>query len=209
MPRQQEALDLRQTQVQTYVSFTSFMTAVVVFFTGLILTQFKTYDISIKVPISFLMISISGFLFSTLIYTNAAEAIAQGKLEKAKKNIFLGDIVSEYIGVYLLILSVPLVVNVITNDMFLRIITLLAFFGGFGLYQFSHFSIIERHFKKTYHAFSLVLLALGVLLFFAQLYQLYFIPLAGMTIVFILGITYIACKKEVYYERKAKKSKSY
>lgn len=206
---QQETLNLRQTQVQTYVSFTSFMTAVVVFFTGLILTQFNTYDISIKVPLSFLMISISGFLFSTLIYTKVAESIAQRKLEIAKKNIFLGDIISEYIGVYLLILSIPLVVNVITDDIFLRLVTLFALFGGFGLYQFSHFSIIERHFKNSYHTFSLVLIALGILLFFAQQYQFYFIPLAGLTIAFILGITYIACKKEVYYERKTQKSRSY
>src|SRR3989344_2869222 len=33
--------------------FNSFMTAVVVFFTGLILTQFKSYDISIKIPVAY------------------------------------------------------------------------------------------------------------------------------------------------------------
>ena len=198
MSSKQETLNLRQSQVQTYVSFTSFLTAVVVFFTGMILTQFKTYDISIKIPISFLMISIAGFLFSTLIYASAAEEIVRRRLEKAKRNIYFGDILSEYIGVYLLILSIPLVINVVTTDEFLRLVTLFAFVGGFGIYQFSHFSIIERHFSKTYHKFSLILISLEIILFFSQIYQFYFVPLAGLSIILILALTYIASRKEVY-----------
>lgn len=196
MASKSENLGLRQTQVQTYVSFTSFMTAVVVFFTGLLITQFKTYDISIKVPISFLTFSIFGFLYSTLIYTNAAEEISRKRIERAKKSILLGDVMSEYIGVYLLVLSIPLVISVITPDEFLRLITLLASLGGFALYQFSHFSMIERHFRDSYHLFSVVLIAMGIALFAAQSYGIYFVELSALFLLFIFGLTYFATKKK-------------
>ena len=51
MGEKNKQLDLYQTQIQTDVSFTAFMTAVTMFFTGMLLSGFNTYDIYIKVPI--------------------------------------------------------------------------------------------------------------------------------------------------------------
>ena len=67
---------LYQTHVQTNVNLTAFMTGVVTFFVGFLLTSFHDYDISIKIPIAFLIIAIFGFLYSTLIYANAAQEVS-------------------------------------------------------------------------------------------------------------------------------------
>jgi len=110
-----DILGLHQTQIQTYVSFTSFMTVVTTFFAGLLLSQINNYAISIKIPIAFLVVSIFGFLYSTLIYTTGADEISNNRLKNAKKSLLIGDIISEYFGVYLLVLSIPLVMNAITS----------------------------------------------------------------------------------------------
>ena len=208
MTGKNNVLGLYQTEVQTYVSFTSFMTAVVVFFTGLILTQFKSFDILIKVPVTFLIVSIFGFLYSTLIYTNAACDVREGKLEKANKHILFGDILSEYLGIYLLVFSIPLVINVLTTDTFLRMVTLLSSIGGFAVYQFSHFSVLERHFKNDHKKLSSLIILLGFLLFTSQIYAFYFVEISMLFIVFILGITYFATETKLFAKHKANRKYS-
>lgn len=190
-----ENLGLLQTEVQTDVTFTSFMVAVVTFFTGLLITRFEAYDISIKIPISFLIISMFGFLYSTMIFSNAAEEVAKGNVAKCKRHLLLGDILSEYLGVYLLIISIPLIINVITTDTFLRYVTLVSSLAGLAIYQFSHFSVIERHFKEGYDVFAFLIIALGLGLFVSQTYAFYFAPLALVFLVFVAVITYLAAKR--------------
>ena len=43
-------------QIQTDVGLLSFMTAVTIFINGLLLTQFDSYSVLIKVPIAFLIV---------------------------------------------------------------------------------------------------------------------------------------------------------
>lgn len=92
-------------------------------------------------------------------------------------------------------LSIPLVINAITTDVYLRWVSLLSSLGGFAIYQFSHFSIIERHFKKTYDKISMALIAFGLVLFLAQIYEFYFVHIAAIFIVYVMAITYTAKKK--------------
>ncbi|KKW19196.1 MAG: hypothetical protein UY63_C0018G0017 [Parcubacteria group bacterium GW2011_GWA2_51_10] len=170
------------------------MAAVVLFFTGLILTKFENFDISIKVPISFLLISIFGFLYAALLYSSAAQEVSEYNEARFHRAVFLGDILSEYLGVYLLVISIPLVINLITDDLFLRLVSLSAALAGLAIYQFSSFSLVERHFRHKHHFISVSIIVLGLLLFVAQLYQIYFVPLSVIFAVFILVVTYRAAK---------------
>ncbi|MEK6891143.1 MAG: hypothetical protein AABX03_03310 [Nanoarchaeota archaeon] len=190
--KKEDNFELYQTQVQTNVSFTSFFTAVVIFFVGLLITKFDSYDILIKVPIALLIISVFGFLYSTLIFANASEEASQRRYNKLKKYLFLGDILSEYLGIYLLVLSIPLVINVVTNDIFLRIITILSSLIGLAIYQFSHFSVLERHFGKANYLISTLIILFGIILFISQIYNYYFIQVSIAFIVFILLIVCIS-----------------
>ena len=122
-------LSLYQDEVQVGVSVTSFMTGVTIFFVGLLITKFDSYDTSIKIPILFLILSAFGFLYSTLILANTSSELSRLRTDRFHKSMNLGDSIGEYIGVYFLVLAIPLVINVITNDSFLRISTLLVSLG--------------------------------------------------------------------------------
>ncbi|MFA5126867.1 MAG: hypothetical protein WC465_02610 [Patescibacteria group bacterium] len=184
-------------ELQIDVSVLSFMTAVTVFLAGLLLTRFDSFSDSIKVPISFLIISTLGFLFSSLIIANSCESVAKNKFKKVEKHILYGYAISEYIGIYLFVLSIPLTVNVITSDLYLRIVTLCATIGGMALYQFMGFSILERHFPKSYRLFSFLFLLFGVILYLSQVYSWYFMIVAIVFILFISTVTFLAPRKDI------------
>lgn len=190
-----EDFELYQTQVGTNVQFTAFMTAVGVFFVGILISQFDNFDLSIKISISFLIISVSGFLYSTLIFANASEAVSNKSLSNFKKHMMMGDVLSEYLGVYLLIISIPLVINVITSDLYLRVVTLVSSLGGFAIYQFSGLSILSRHFRQKSSAISFFFILAGLILFFSQIYSFYFTYIAIIFLILILIITFFAIKK--------------
>ncbi len=195
-----EEFGLYQTQIGTDVSFASFLTAVVMFFTGLLLSQYDSFDVLIKVPISFLIISTFGFLYASLILANASSEVSKENKEKYKKHVLHGYILSEYIGVYLLILSIPMIINAVTHDAYLRIVALTSSLIGLFIYQFSHFSILERNFKKSYKLIASVIILLGIGLFFAQVYNFYFIPFSLFTLFFVLLIAYLAKRKTNFKE---------
>jgi len=182
-------------QLQTDVSLLSFMAAVSIFLNGLLLTKFDSYDVFIKVPISFLIISTLGFLFSSLILANTTQHIIDNKFAKAKKHILWGYAISEYMGVYLFVLSIPLAVNVITSDLYLRIVTLTATLLGMLVYQFMGFSILERHFPKTYRKFSIAAILFLLALFISQIWRVNFIEISIAFLLFILVITYLGPKE--------------
>lgn len=48
-------------QVASGITFASFMSAVSLFFTGILVSQFHSFDITIKVPLLFLIISTFSF----------------------------------------------------------------------------------------------------------------------------------------------------
>ena len=108
--------------------------------------------------------ALAAFLFSTLILANTSHKIIEDKFNEAKKHILYGYAISEYFGIYLFVLSIPLVVNVITPDIYLRIITLVAALAGLSFYQFMKFSVLQDHFPKTYKLFSSIILFFGLLL---------------------------------------------
>ena len=187
---------LRATQVQTYVGFTSFMTAVVVFFVGLLLASFKNYDPSIKVPIAYLIISIFGFLYATLIYTGIAAEISNKREQHFKHSMQLGDVISEYLGVYLLIISIPFVIGAITDDPFLRLVSIFAAIIGLIVYQLSHVSMIEQHFSKTNRLLSLFLAAFALILYWSQINDFHFVQLSVCFLLCMFLVVIIAAKNK-------------
>jgi len=177
------------TQVQTDVSLISFLSVISVFFIGALLPKFDAYDLSVKIPISFLIVSTFAFLFSALILSNASQKIITGNTEQMKKYISWGYAISEYLGVFLFVLSIPLVVSVITNDLYLRIVTFLSAIVGIGFYQFLGFSFLDQHFTKSSKIFSLLILLFGTGLFISQILAFHFTLVSVAFLVFIFVIT--------------------
>jgi hypothetical protein len=176
-------LGLYQAEVSVDISFTAFFTAVTLFFTGLLLKDFKElslkYTSFIEIPIIFLILSVSGFLYSTLIYANAtgkflkiaSKRFAKRILNKSEfeRCILLGTTISEYLGVYFLILSIPLTINAISDILFLRVIVLIMILLGLWFYHASGFCVMKRHFKKHHFTFLSFIFILETAIFLGQI----------------------------------------
>lgn len=183
-------------QISADITLISFLALITVFFIGSLLPQFNSYDLSIKIPISFFIISTLGLLFAGLILSNANQKITQDDFSEAERYLKYGYSFSEYIGVYLFVISIPLIVNIISTDFYLRTVAFLAVILGMAFYQFMGFSLIKDHFSRSNKLFSIITILLGVILFFSQIYNFYFIAISIIFILYILFITALAPMKE-------------
>jgi hypothetical protein len=189
--------NLLMNQVQTDVALISFLSVISVFFTGALLPKFDTYDISIKIPISFLIVATFALLISALILSNVSQRIVSGDATEVRRHLMYGYAISEYTGVFLFIISIPLTVNIITSDTYLRIVTFCAAMLGIGFYQFMGFSLLENHFSRSSKLFSALTLSLGAILFAAQMSAFHFTAISVIFLVFILLMTVLAPVKKV------------
>jgi hypothetical protein len=184
-------------QVQTDVSLLSILSVISVFFIGSLLPKFDSYDLSVKIPISFLIIATFAFIFAALIISNASQRIIKGDLKEAQRHLDVGYAISEYMGVFLFVLSVPLAISIITADPYLRIVTFCAAILGMSLYSFMGFSLLENHFSKSYRPLSIAIILFGIILFFAQIFAFQFTAIAVIFLVFILLTTIFAPIREI------------
>jgi hypothetical protein len=191
-----EDLNLVAMEVQTSVSFTAFMTGVTLFFVGLLISQFKVFNSSINIPILFLIISTFGFLYATLIFANASGKVARSLDKEVQKDLNHGNALSEYLGVYLLILAIPLVINIISLDNFLKIATIIAALGGLIFYHVSGFSIMGRAYEKLHYLFLSLIVIFELLLYFFQFVNKFnFTLLAILMIVMLFSIAVFSDEK--------------
>lgn len=183
-----------EAEISAGVSFSSIFTALTTFFTGLIITNYSSFNVTIRIPILFLVISTLGFLYSTMIYANAT-GFLNGSIDKIKRTILLGDIISEYLGVYFLVAAIPLVINVITTDGFLRYAVLIANLFGLAIYHLSGFSIMGNDFKKSHGLLISLFFILEITLFLSQIYLNSIMAIiAAILIVFQLAVSYVSSK---------------
>lgn len=152
-------------EVSVGVTFASLMSAVSLFFTGVLISQYKSFSPSIKVPLVFLIISTFSFIFSATIYSNAGSEITLGKLKVVEKYMVYAKNIVELLGLYLFVLATPLVIGAVTQDSFLRTSTIIIALTGFGLYSQSKFSILEKELsrnKKRILSAKIVVLAIAL-----------------------------------------------
>ncbi len=192
-----DELGIYSTNVGTGVSLSSFMTAVTIFFVGILITKFGTFDDSIRIPILFLIVSTFGFLYSAMIYSNATGKLVRLKPGNFQKNMHIGDVLSEYFGVYFLILSIPLAIQAITTDNFLKIATLVVSMSGLIFYHYSKFSVMEAHFKKTHYYILMIILLLEISGFTLQKSNSsIFLIISIMQILFFLILSTISLRRK-------------
>ena len=179
-------------QVQTDVSLTSFLSVMSFFFIGALLPQFNSYDPSIKIPISFLIVSAFALIFSALILSNATQIINKGDLPKIEKHLSYGYAISEYMGVFLLVLSVPVAMGIITSDPYLRVVTFATAIAGISVYQFGGFSLLGSHFSKSETLFAVLVVLSGSILFLSQILAFHFMVISTLFLLLLVVITILA-----------------
>jgi len=162
-----EDLELYMGETDISVSFTSFMAAVVFFFIGLLLTGDPELQIRLRVPLIFLFLSALGFLYSTIIYSNASGELSRLRKHSFDLQIAAGNIISEYFGVYCLIFAIPLTILGYSPDRTLAVIVLILNSTGFFMYHHLGYSILERYVgRSSLNYIVLFLIGLHVMSFY-------------------------------------------
>jgi GNAT superfamily N-acetyltransferase len=156
-------------EIEVGSSYASLMSATSLFFTGILISQYKSFNATIKVPLIYLIISTFSFIFAATIYGNAGTEITLNKMRAVEKYMIYAKNVVELLGLYLFVLAVPLVIGAVTQDSFLRSATIIIAIVGFAIYSQSTFSILEKELslqKKRLLSTAIVILAL--LLYYEQ-----------------------------------------
>jgi len=193
-------------EVSVGVTFASLMAAISLFFTGILIAQYNSFDDTIRVPLLFLIISTFSYIFSASIYSNASEEITLDNIAKVKKYLIYANNIFEFLGLYLLIIATPLVLGAVTHDNFLRISSIIVALSGLVLYSSSHFSMLHKEIKNNLvkHTITLAFVLLAGLLYFLQYSEqvskfLGYNLTATVLLVFAFGVTFTFCKKSKQY----------
>lgn len=144
------------------------MSAVSLFFTGVLISEFQSFQPSIKVPLTFLIISTFSFIFAATIYTNASTELTLNRLRSVQRYMVYAKNIDELLGLYPFILATPMVIGAVTEDSFVRVVSITVALLGFGLYSQSRFSILDdevTRLRKRVISFVTVSLALGLYYF--------------------------------------------
>lgn len=196
---------VRQSGHEMAVAFSSMFTAATTFFTGILIQQYSSAGVSFDIPILMLIISTFGFLYATLVYSNINGMLYRDQFNKAKQSSILGNVLSEYIGVYFLILAIPLIINEVSQDVYIRAAVCVFDIIGLLIYHFSGFSIMERHYKKYHTLFvvTIVVLEIALIVFqgafpaFSSLNDVMFKITAAVLALFIFTLAFFARREKL------------
>lgn len=186
------------------VSICSFMMAVSTFFTGFLIANYNSFDETVRIPILFLIIATFAFLYTSNIFGNASGEIMSGNIEQANKHAAVGTVISEFLGIYLLVISIPLAINALTNDSFLRISVFIVSIIGLFAYNVSKFSVIKRYVKKLNQRliYSSTLIIFAALSNFTQMRSNFLFNFFSVCIlVFLLATAITIGQKKEHYNR--------
>jgi len=203
-----QELDNHNWEISVGVTFSSFMSAVTLFFAGVIISQYKSFDPSIRIPLLFLIISTFSFIFSASIYSNAGIEVSKRKPKLVRKYLVYANSLLEFFGLYLFIIATPLVIGAITSDEFLRLATIAVTSCGLFFYSQSNFSILHRELrhKNLKLLFSALIALVSMGLYFTQFFASFFDTaitynsLAIILLVIITVATTYFCRNSRQYE---------
>lgn len=193
-------------EVSVGVTFASLMAAIALFFTGILIAQYNSFDSTIRLPLLFLIISTFSYIFAASIYSNASEEITDDHIGNVKKYLIYANNIFEFLGLYLLIIATPLVIGAVTHDNFLRISTICVALGGLILYSSSNFSMLHKEVRREVvkHLITIVFVGISGLLYYSQFTEkagnhLAYNYLATLLLVFAFCLTFAFCKKSKQY----------
>ncbi len=198
-----------KSEILVGVTFATFMGAVSLFFTGLLTSQYKSFDSTIRVPVQFLIISTFSYIFSAAIYSNAGAEITRGNFSKdigrpiVRRYLTYANNIFEFCGLYPFILATPLVIGAVSQDHFLRITTIIVVVISLAVYSLSNFSVLHTELKSTAEKCLLttVIIGLAVLLYYAQ-YAVQRYSFLNYNFLGILLLLCLACLAAVFARSK-------
>ncbi len=159
-------------EASTGISLVSVLAAGVFFVLSLLLTRF---DQAIFSSIIFLFVSVFGNIYSALIYANATGQLSRlGGVEKAERTLEVGNVISEFFGVYPIVFAFPVAFLFFTN-IYTSVIILIIDLAGFVFYHTpgevpGSYSILERYSAESVYIVMTVFSSLIVFNFIVNAY---------------------------------------
>ncbi len=176
-------------EASTGLDAAAFIGTANLFFTGLVIMNLKTLPSIVHLSVVYLIISAVAFIISAIIFANVTGARDRAKFKA--EMIQAGNWVSEYPGVYLFLIAIPLLILGVTDVFLVQITTAIVCYGGLLLYSMSPYSIDERRFQDGLDRIvntTLLALFCGGTYLTAFLAPNYLLPL-GILVLFALLIT--------------------
>lgn len=115
------------------------------FFTGLVILNLQSLPSIVHLSVVYLIVSAVAFIISSVIYANVVGTGTQHALRE--RMVQTANWVSEYPGVYLFMIAIPLLVLGVTNVLLVQVATAVACYGSLLLYSMSPFSIDHRRYR--------------------------------------------------------------
>jgi hypothetical protein len=134
-------VDLATARIAAGVMTTALMTAVVIFIATVMLSS-DGHGVRIDPPLLLLVTSALGFIYGTLIYANAYPRFKNES--KFNAQMHCANAVSEMLGVYPLVLALPLAVLYVVSNNTIQIATIVFASVAFAGYHLSRYSLLER-----------------------------------------------------------------
>lgn len=192
-----ELINQFSSEANTGVQFGGLFSTLTLFFSGLLISNYNSFPSYVRVPLLFLILSTFGFVYATLIYANATSLLNSDSIKSCSKALNTADILSEFFGVYALLVAIPLVIPVVTNDIFLIFSVFVTDVAGMVIYHISRYSVILEYFPKTHFLIIgiTILLMLMMLVLLKSDLQIPLLILVSTTITLLAGISFYATKK--------------
>lgn len=156
--------DVLQEEAQTGLDLCAFIGTSNLFFNGLVILNLSTLPKIVELSVVYLTISAISFVLAAVIYANIAGTENSNPIKNTM--IEIGNWLSEYLGIYLFLISIPLLILGVTDSLLVQITTMLACYTGLLLYSMSPFSLDERRFgagwDRILNTILLVLFTFGI-----------------------------------------------
>ncbi len=134
------------------------------FFTGLVILNLSNLPSVVQLPVVYLVVSAVSFIISSVIYANISGMHRQSVLRD--KMMRVANWVSEYPGIYLFLIAIPLVILGVTTDFIVQLATAFACYGALILYSVSPYSLDHRRFQggldRFVNTFFLTVFVVGI-----------------------------------------------
>jgi len=138
-----------EARLSTGLSFVGLFLGIDAFLIGIFLANYSNFGVRFRVPILFLVTSLVGFTLAARFYRDGSGSTEYAKETvglTARKMYELGNIVSEFVGVNMLIFAIPIMISLLINDTFVVYTTALLVSITFGLYLMSEYTIVARRY---------------------------------------------------------------
>jgi hypothetical protein len=189
-----------EARLNTGLGFVGWFLSIDAFLLGILLANYGNFGTQSRIPIFYLVCSLVGLIQAARFYRDASGSTeyASNVGINARKMFELGNIISDYIGINLLIGAIPLMVCLLIKDPLIQIFTAFLVPVCFMIYFCTEYTISARRYRIS--ARLPMALLLGVPLIIASLntdnnlFYVSFIPLVVSFLITAHSIKFLEYK---------------